>query len=290
MISRTSTALTLALAFATPLAAQNATTYRRNPGDTLRYHELTESKVDSNVKGATSTETRRDATAVFAFGAADTARAWFEAFAAVARMQGRETTSPAPLNGPVVLLFRANGVLETPQAGTGGNPFAVFFLRLPDRPLAPGVEWADTMGGKRDTPDGARQEMQYVVKYRVAGDTAVEGGKAFVITAKGDGVEKATRTVGTGTEEQRTRTSETGRIVFSAELGRLLSWDRTVERLGRTTTRGGENLGPARAAHPNGRVDVGATPEMRNVMETHARTHTLIELLPAQQLKAAPTK
>src|SRR5512141_937259 len=100
MISRTSATLTLALALATPLAAQNATTYRHNPGDTLRYHELTEGRVDSNVKGATSTESRREATAAFAFGAGDTTTAWFEAFNSVVKMQGRETATPGPLNRP----------------------------------------------------------------------------------------------------------------------------------------------------------------------------------------------
>ena len=294
MISRTSAAVTLALALATPLAAQNAPTYRRVAGETLRYHEVTEDKSEMNNpsgKGGSATENRRETTVVIAFGAGDTAQAWFEAFNATMKTPQGDMTAPTEglLKKPFPLVFAADGAIQVPSGPQPARTvFARFFLKLPARPLAAGAEWADTMGGKRETPDGARAESKYIVKYKVTGDTALGGLKALAIALKGEGTSRITgKGQGGSSTQTRTRTTANGRILFSVELGRMLSSETTVERTGRMVVRGDEGVsrGPA---HPTGRVDVGTAPETRGT-ETHARTHTLIELLPSEQMKAAPT-
>ena len=281
----------LALALAVPAAAQAPTTYRRAPGDTLRYHELTEGKSESKGQmGGTSSEIRREATVGLTFLGGDDAQAWFEALSASMKAQGRENAMPTEgvLNRPFALRFGANGEVQV-EAGPGpGASIAQLFPKLPERPLAPGVEWADTSGDKRDTPDGAHVESQLVVRYRVLGDTAVAGGRALVIAAKGEG---SSRRSSKGTDgasmESRTRTTETGRIVFSTDAGRLLSWEKTVERTGRTTARtGSEDHSAPMARNPNQRVEIGNAAD-RRATELHDRMHTLIELLPAPA-KAAP--
>ena len=281
----------LALALAAPVVAQTPTTYRRTPGDTLRYHELTESKSESKgPTGGSSTVARREATVGLTFLGGDEAQAWFEALSATMKSQGRESTMPTEgmLNRPFAVRFAANGDVQAIAGpGLGGGSITQLFLKLPERPLAPGVEWADTTGDKLDTPDGAHLESQLIVRYRVLGDTAVAGGRALVIVARGEGSSRrSSKGEGGASIESRTRTTETGRIVFSTDPGRLLSWDRTVERTGRTTTRTGAEDRAPMARNPNQRVEIAGAAD-RRATELHDRTRTLIELVPGQA-KAAP--
>lgn len=298
MISRTPTSRManaalvsgLAVLLAAPLAAQG---YKRTPGDTLRYHVVDEGKIDP--KGAPSTESRREMTVAVLFGTGDNAQVWLESFTSLMKMQGREMQMPGgPLNRPVPATFGANGPAQTltniTEGGRGG-PMSVLgeiLPRLPAQALAVGVEWADTVGGKRDLPDGSKTEMQYIEKYKVMADTTVAGAKALVIATKGDGMNKTTRTSDTGSMETRLRTTESGRILFSVEQGRVLSWERTVDTAQRMASRGGpaanETMG--RVGNPNGlirdRSNTGG--------EARGRTQTVIELVGATGLKAAPAK
>ncbi len=291
----------LALALALPAAAQTAA-YRRAPGDTLRYDELNESKSETKGPGpdgrgaSSASESRRESTVALTFTGSDTAQAWFEAFSSTTKAQGRETSvsAEALVNRPFLLRFGANGavqVLSGPTApGFDGRAlFGQFFLRLPDRPLAAGTEWADTIAGKQDNPDGSKFESQLIVRYRVVGDTALAGGKAVVIASKAEGTSKTTANTGAGSMETRTRTSGTGRVVFSTELGRMLSLEMTVDRTGRTMARSGtgDDQGAIGAiGRPRGRVDMGGA-EAR-ATELRSRTHTLIELVAGGGVKAAP--
>ncbi len=301
MISRTSTSRAAAAALlcagmavlaASPLAAQG---YRRTPGDTLRYHLVEAGKLD--MKGMTSSENQRELTVAIAFGADGNARVWFEKFSAVMKAQGREMpVGGSPLNQPVDVAFGASGPAQTltniTDPGARGGPGAALgdvLPKLPAQPLAAGVEWADTVGGKRDLPDGGKVEMQYVEKYRVVGDTAFAGGKALVIVSRGEGTNKMTRTTADGTSETRVRTSETGRILFSAELGRLLGWERSVDTSSRTMMRG-SNAGADAMSYGRTGGPRGLMKEASGGAEGHGHLQTTIELLAPQQAKAAPTK
>lgn len=294
MMSRTPAAIALALALAAPLTAQNVTTYRRSPADTLRYHEVTEM---TSQGGPVAGESRRESTVALTFPGGDTARAWLESLSATLKMGGQESAVPAEgvLKRPILLQLDPRGSVQAISGPTAPgyvpqSQFARFFVKLPDRPLTAGAEWADTTAARPAGPNVPVSEALLIVRYKVVRDTVAAGGRAVVIEAKGDVSSRSTMAGDKGASiETRNTSSEKGRIVFSTELGRMVSWDRTIEHVSRRSVRGapGEN---ARTMARNPAEHIALPGADSRAAESRTRTHTLIELVGPEQLKAAPAK
>jgi hypothetical protein len=221
-------------------AAAQAPAYARTPGDTLRYREVTERVTE--VPGNPRRVQRKDARLAVAFGAGDTARAWYDSLQLGAAAEGGPPRGVGGVAGHVfVLAFGARGVNTVlavpafPDAVRGQADlrwqFWDFFPRLPDGPLAPGTAWTDTIARAR-TVEGGGNEVEStdtrLASYRVIGDSTI-GGRAVVVVeaqAETNGV-LAGRLFGVPVQGT-THETERGRIYFDAARGVLVRRTRTA--------------------------------------------------------------
>jgi hypothetical protein len=188
-----STLLAVTLAVAPPALAQ-APTYSR--ADTLRYREVSTSDMEvTTPRGVVPIQSDHDAQIVIAFGAADSARAWYDALsiAATSPQGSRRPETAAALRLPFTLRFDARGNVETISApqfpvsfeGVSDltHQFVDVFLPLPTTPLAAGTEWQDSV--RRETPGtrGRTTHIERVARYRVRGDSLIGTTRVWVIDA-----------------------------------------------------------------------------------------------------------
>jgi len=116
--------------------------------------------------------------------------------------------------------------------------FDDFFLRLPARALEPGVEWVDTL--QRHLGEGeASAERRLVTRFRVRGDTVVEGLDARIVDYSSD-VEASLRSAPTteGTLLSRLIGAEEGRFVYAPGPRVMLRRARTGVLEGELTVEG----------------------------------------------------
>ena len=239
-----------------PVDAQ-APAYRRAPGDTLRYREVTSTTVE--MRGATgpvTVQARHDARIAFAFTAGDTARAWFDALSlSIEGMPGQPDRRPdtAPLLGkPYTLVIDARGdaqTVSTPefpadvaQVSDLSAEFTDFFPRLSDRPLTPGTTWADTVSHETTNPAGRTVLAQRVGSYRVRGDTTIRGERVVIVDLRTQSEiitgSAAPRASG-ATMQSSLKGEETGVFYFAPASGRLIERRRTARLSGSVTVSGG---------------------------------------------------
>ncbi len=180
---------------AVSLSAQDpGSNYRRTPGDTLRYHEVTTSTTEfTTPQGTVPLESSHDARMSIAFGTADTAYAWYDVLQVSARSpQGERTPSTAGALGMVfVLLIDRQGSIQTLSAPEFPDEFeGVTDLTrqfddylVPVRPhaLRMGAEWTDTLAMRDSTAAGRVYAMHRVRSHRVRGDTVVGGERLLVL-------------------------------------------------------------------------------------------------------------
>jgi hypothetical protein len=244
MRTRPAVFLLLALVSAAlPVAAQP---YTRSPADTLRYREVTvDSSEVTTPDGTLPLASLHDARMAVAFGAADSARAWYEVLEirAWAPGQQREPATTGALHRPFVLRFGPRGdveVLSAPRfpAEFEGitdltKQFDDYFVPLPARPLEPGYVWTDTVALRDSTTEGV-SAFGFVRHHRVRGDSTVDGERVLVIatraqlafeqTEAGESPATTFRTVLVGEEE--------GTVLWSATRGVLVGRERRAELRG----------------------------------------------------------
>jgi hypothetical protein len=238
-------------------ARAQAPAYRRAPGDTLRYREVTNSTIQmQSPSGVTSVRSGHDARIAIAFAAGDTARAWFEALSlSVAGLPGqadRRSDGAGLIEKPYTLVIGARGEVQTvrmpeftdevARLSDLSAEFTDFFPRLSDRPLTPGTVWTDTVSHETTSPSGSTVLAQRIGNYRVRGDTTISGERAVI-------VELATQSEiisGTAVPRESGATmrsslkgEETGAFYFAPASGRLLVRRRTGRLSGAVTVSGG---------------------------------------------------
>lgn len=220
-------------------AAAQAPAYARTPGDTLRYHEVTERVMDT--PGSPPRIRRQDATIAVAFGAADTARAWYDVLRLEAEGGGEPRVLEDGASRVFVMAFGARGVDTVASIPEFPGPiraradlrwqFWDFFPRLPAAPLVPGTAWADTMARAR-TVEGGGNEMEStdtrIIRYRVVGDSTIGTRAVVVVEAQGEtnGV-LAGRLFGV-VVRGTSRETERGRLYFDLARGVLVRRTRTA--------------------------------------------------------------
>jgi hypothetical protein len=221
-------------------AAAQAPVYARTPGDTLRYREVTERVTE--VPGNPQRVQRRDARLALAFGAADTARAWYDTLQLGTAEEGGAARVVGDVAGRVfVLSFGARGVDTTlaipafPDAVRGRADlrwqFWDFFPRLPAGPLAPGTAWGDTMARAR-TVEGGGNELEStdtrIASYRVVGDSTIGGHAVVVVEARAETNGVLSGRLFSVPVQGTSRETERGRFYFDAARGVLVRRVRTA--------------------------------------------------------------
>jgi hypothetical protein len=180
-----------------PVLAQQSAGYRHGP-DTLRYHELSRAELTLHTPaGVRLMDLTHDATVALAFGAGDTATAWYEALALEAQsLQGvRRPVTTSLLRQPFVLRLDQRGratTLRSPaltseilELSELSQEFTDFFVRLPVQPLGLGVEWIDTL--VHTVPEARLAHRRYtaVTRWRVERDSTTADGPAWILSSQG---------------------------------------------------------------------------------------------------------
>ena len=237
-MSRTALAITFLVLAALPAAAQ--TTYAP-PGDTLRFHDVTQGKVKiTSPQGEIPISIENRSTIAVVRMAGDSARAWYDSLSVLASTPGGDMhpATDSVLHRPFRLGFDARGKVtlrEAPKFPASfesisdlTHQFDDFFLRLPAKPLALGLAWTDTSSRTDSTADKTTH-WSTIVNYRVERDTVVNGTPALVISMRqklrisGDAPVPNTpmraRSLIEGTDD--------GMVVFAPRAGRLLARRRT---------------------------------------------------------------
>jgi hypothetical protein len=216
--------------------------YRRAPGDTLRYGEVTRAVSEiTTPQGKMTLRSDHAARIAVAFAAGDTARAWYEALALRAAFPGGERVpQTAPLLGqPFVLTLGARGEVatlsvpafpaEVAETTDLTHQFNDFFPKLPGVALRPGAAWTDTT--RTETPNAAGRTLRTtrIGSYRVRGDTTVGGTRAVVIEARmRNRLESSGPSPTPGmTMNTLLEGTEAGTMVFAPGTGRMLRRART---------------------------------------------------------------
>ncbi|HET7234706.1 MAG TPA: hypothetical protein VFJ16_32130 [Longimicrobium sp.] len=269
-------AAVLALALIVPAAARaQAPEYRRAPGDTLVYREVTSATVEMRpASGTITVKTGHDARIAVTFGAADTARAWFQALSLSAEgapLGTRRPDSKALLGQPYTLIFGARGQVQTvavppippevAQVTDLSAEFTDFFPRLPPGPFQPGATWADTTRHQTTNAAGRTVIAERLGAYRVRGDSAIHGERVVV-------VEMTTHTeIFTGSAnvpqpnvpatESALAGEETGTFYFAPASGRLVARRRSGSMAGAVTiTAAGQQLSIPQSFTYESRIDL----------------------------------
>lgn len=235
--------LLLVAATLLPVAvAAQAPEYRRAPGDTLRYREVTRAVSEiTSPQGQMTLRSDHDARIALAFAAGDTARAWYEALALRIAYPGgkREPKTGELLGRPFVLTLGPRGEVATlsvppfpPEVAESTDlthQFNDFFLKLPAVPLRPGAEWTDTTRTETPNAAGATLRTTRIGSYRVRGDTTIGGTRAVVIEARMQNrLESSGPSPTPGMQMNTLREgTETGTMIFAPAAGRMIRRART---------------------------------------------------------------
>ena len=257
MMKRTVLAAALVLALAPALVCAQAPAYRRAPGDTLRYREVTTGTVEARPAGgaAVSMKTSHDARIIVAFGAADTARAWFEALAVgIDGPQGeRRPSAQALLGRPYTLVLGPRGEVQTvdvpaippeiAQVSELAAQFTDFFPRLPAVSFTPGTTWADTTRHQTTSPTGRTVIARRIGSYLVRGDSTVAGQRVAIVELRTEteilSGSSTPAAPGSASTQSALRGEETGVYWFAPETGRLVGRRRSGKLGGSITISGG---------------------------------------------------
>lgn len=247
--------LLLAAALLPAAVHAQAPQYRRGPGDTLRYREVTRTfSVITSPRGPITLRNNHDARIALAFATGDTARAWYEALALRdTSPDGERVPQTGPLLGrPFVLTLGARGGVATlsvppfpadvAEMTDLSHQFADFFVRLPAVPLRPGVEWTDTTQSEAPNATGTTVRRTRIGSYRVRGDTTIGGSRAVVIETR---MRNRMEWWGPSATPGRTLNTllegvETGTMVFAPASGRMIRRARTATLRGHIEIVGGQ--------------------------------------------------
>lgn len=237
------------------LSTEGLAQYSRSPQDTIRVREITSGTlVLMTPNGPANIRTEHDALIALTFGAADSARAWYEQLriALFAPQARQEPPTAAALRRPFHLLFDARGRIRTlstptfPASFDGVAELAMqfddLFLRLPATTLALGVAWEDTVVNESPGVAGSTAyRIARRIHSRVLRDTVVGGEEGWLIRAIQTHTVTSTQKLKDQPLTARTRMSgaDTGIFVFSKQRGRVLGRRRSGAMTGTLTYEGG---------------------------------------------------
>jgi hypothetical protein len=240
----------IVLAFVMPGLAQAQ--YRRQPGDTVRVRERTMSAMTIQTpRGEVAAESEHDAIVALTFGRADSATAWYESLrvAATSPAGKMAPSTDAALAKPFHLRFDPRGRITLLAAPTFApelasvadltRQFDDLYLRLPAEPLRVGLEWSDTL--VIATTGDKQMRTVHRGRYRVTGDTVVDGTAAMVIAASQELESSGEGPVPNAPVRAQTTLAgnHDGIFVFSPSVGRMLGRRRTGQMRGETVYVGG---------------------------------------------------
>ena len=206
--------------------------YRFPEGDTLRYRQVTESRLTLSAPGGTTAIPLTQNSVMSLSGTGEHVLAWFDSLTLVARLRGntRSVATEAVIGQPYRLHVSPQGRIDALQApefpaevaefADLSKQFVDFLIPLPERPLAEGRQWNEAFEG--DVVDG---EAGYRAdrSYRVTGDTVINGDTAWVIAVTQQIRQRATRPTSGGLAMSELQGQDRGTAVYSATTGRLLS-------------------------------------------------------------------
>lgn len=230
-----------------PAAATAQNAYRRTPGDSLRYQEITKVVNTADTPaGPMKTEVDGEGATTFRFRTSDSV---------TVTMHASKMTVKSPMGemspGTGSILGESFDVLMSPRGQltiirmpklpeevamlmSTKSPMVDFFVQLPQRPLRVGVEWTDTTA-HADTTSALRTSFKRIARYKVEKDTVVNGQNAWLITGAGEGsMESAGNMVQGGMDMQIhvvMETRDTDRAIFSSN-GFMLSREVRTEQTG----------------------------------------------------------
>ncbi len=222
-------------------------------GDTVRYREITESEVTLYTPGGTRLlDVGHDATITLAFGISDSITAWYDTLALKVESLtgGRRPATSALLRQPFHLRCDAPGRLVTLRAPTIppdirevtdlSQQFADFLVRVPPGVLRVGAAWTDTLEYAVPAAAGAFRKYSAITTWQVQQDTAVGGGRGWILTGRGRIRTEAGNalTGGRGQATVELAGEERGRAVLAPD-GRMLSRTRQGDLTGRLSIRSG---------------------------------------------------
>jgi len=254
---RTLTAVFLAAVCASTAAAQGLAILPREPGDTVRYRVRTYVAEGVGARATLGGEMEHDAVIAVTRAEGETARAWFEELS-IRRVGGVAVPTDSALHLPFLFrvadrrasLFLAPDLPESvSRMADLDRQLADFFPTLPDGPLAPGAEWADTVVHAERVP-GRISRAVAARRYRVRGDTIVFGARAVAVEmtsvlTEENRVDLSPRSRMARMLDARLSGREEG-VVFFGHDGRFLGASRRAELTG-TSTMQGNTLSISRA-------------------------------------------
>lgn len=238
----------LGAALCGPVAASAQTAVnRRSPADTLRYEEKTHASIDiSSPQGAFTVNSNHEATIGVTFGAADSARAWYEALV-VSAESPQGVQAPATdeiLRQPFLLRFHPGGKVETLATPSFPSSFREvtdlsrqffdFFVPLPEAPLRIGASWTDTARIDAPTASGSGSvSTERTGRYEVVGDSVIDGLTVLVVRSDAETRLRTTDRPSADVEVLSTlQGRENGFFYFDAAGGRLVGRSQTGELSG----------------------------------------------------------
>ena len=238
--------------FAPNLKAQSdPLVYHWNPGDTLRYAELTQGRIEMQMPGgAVLVRSEHDARIAVTVARRDTLVAWYERLRLLQEGPGPETQSPATtqlIGAHFTLAFDSHAPVHTVATPTIPAEIAAvtdltrqfddFFITLPRIPLKVGVRWVDTVQTDRPGRPTDTFAGKSVRHYEVVRDTTIDRADAFLVVVHQDVTLNATSKV---EEQQMTVTTalvgeDRGEAVFIPSEGRLHARTRVGKLAGSLT-------------------------------------------------------
>jgi len=245
MHARTRCAVVVAalLTTASTLAGQEAA-YRFASGDTLRYRERTESRLELNGSGAETVIPITHEAVVAMTQGSDGVEAWFDTLALTVRLRGATRRLPTETaigqrfqlhvspQGRVEVLGAPLFPAELATFSDLRKEFLDFLVTLPEHALDGASQWSE-MVELDPTADGPGYRANR--SYRVLGDTVVNGERGWVIGVTQQIRQQATRPSNGGQAISVLQGEERGTAVFSASTGRMLSRRREATLRGTLT-------------------------------------------------------
>src|SRR5687768_3480830 len=237
------TAFVLVAAWTTGAAAQSGT-YRRTPGDTLRYGTTMSGVIatEGAPSGPMQISMSGESIMVVAFAPADTVRLWLEKGSMKMTSPMGETSPPlaAMLNKVWIGRMAPKGKVEMTAAPAlptdhmpGGDIVSGFlphamqiFMVLPAEPLRVGLSWPDSTEARTKIPNGGETSSRTTTTYTVVKDSTLDGERVFVIEKISKLVAEANASMDTGGTTMHMKMNMTGdvtgRIYFAPERGLML--------------------------------------------------------------------
>src|SRR5688572_2770468 len=181
-------ALVLVAAWTTGAAAQSGT-YRRTPGDTLRYRSTMSGVTDTegSPTGPMQISMTGETTMVLAFAPADTVRLWMEkgSMKMTSPMGAMSPPLDAMLNKQWIARMTSNGkmnLVTKPALPTDGMPGGdvlgalmpqamQLFPVLPAEPLRVGLSWPDSAETRTKMHTGGETVARTTLTYTVVSDS-----------------------------------------------------------------------------------------------------------------------